>query len=500
MIKLGTNPLTQQDYPDVDVIRVDDTYYMCSTTMYFMPGGAMLRSYDLVNWELMSHVYDVLEDTPKQRLDKEEHAYGRGMWAPCLRYHNGLFHVFFVANDTGKTYHFTASDPKGPWKKDYVEGFYHDLSVLFDDDGRVYMIYGQREVKLIELESDCSKPKENGINKTIIVDENCGGLGWEGSHLYKINGKYYAFFIHSRKDRWFREEGCYMADSIEGPWVGGPCITDDFEQVGRWGAAPGVAQGGIVDTPDGEWFGLIFGDKGAVGRIPHLVPMTWGEDGFPIFEAVTKEISHKSTRPDYEYAPLWVSDDFTSEKLNEVWEFNHIPRKELYSVGNGEFKITTGKIAKTVEFAQNTLTQRTRYPECSAYVTLDASSLNDGDCAGICVLQYYYGLIGIEKRDGGYKLVMRSKVRTEEREGLEVLHEEKTLSSPKITLRAECHFAMGGECCEFYYLENDSWTKLGITQKLNFDLRHFTGARFGLFNYSTLKIGGTASFKNFIYE
>ena len=236
----GTNPLTRLDYPDPDVIRVGDTYYMCSTTMYFMPGCVILRSYDLINWEFCTHVYDKLEDTPRENLDGA-HAYGNGMWAPTIRYHDGVFHVVFVANDTHKTYHFTATDIQGPWKKSYIEGFFHDSSLLFDDDGRVYIMYGNREIRVTELESDLSKPKAGGIDKVVIRDVPKTPLGYEGCHLYKINGKYYAFFIHSLPDRWLRVEACFMADSIDGEWRGGDVIVNTFE------GTSGVAQGGIVD-------------------------------------------------------------------------------------------------------------------------------------------------------------------------------------------------------------------------------------------------------------
>ena len=125
------NPITKLDYPDPDVIRVDDTYYMVSTTMYFMPGCEILRSYDLINWEHAAFVYNRLDSTPAQKLSGKENIYGQGMWAASLRYHDGIFYIVFVANDTHKTYLYTASDINGPWKKSEIPGFYHDNSVLF---------------------------------------------------------------------------------------------------------------------------------------------------------------------------------------------------------------------------------------------------------------------------------------------------------------------------------------------------------------------------------
>ena len=107
---------------------------MASTTMHFFPGGAVLRSYDLVNWEPVSYVYEGLDGTKGQYLEENHNIYGQGMWAPCLRYHNGIFYICFVANDTHKTYLFTANQVEGPWERREIEGFYHDCSLLFDED------------------------------------------------------------------------------------------------------------------------------------------------------------------------------------------------------------------------------------------------------------------------------------------------------------------------------------------------------------------------------
>lgn len=501
----GTNPIMKGDFPDPDIIRVGDTYYMCSTTMYYMPGGAMLKSYDLINWEFCSHIYETLEDTPRENLDGEENAYANGMWAPCLRYAEGKFHVIFIANDTRKTYHFTADKAEGPWTKSYIEGFYHDCSVLFDDDGRKYIIYGNREIHLCELNADLSAPIP-GTDKVVITDETGGFLGYEGAHLYKINGKYYAFFIHAANNEWIRIEAAFMADNVYGPWSGGDVIRY------RLPDTTGVAQGGIVDTPDGDWYGVIFGDRGAVGRIPNLVPMHFDETGFPVFDTPTEDIQAKSTRPDYTYSPLFKSDDFgyTKDengriKLDDVWEFNHNPKNDFWTVEDGKFILTTEKLAPTVEYARNTLTQRTKYPETSVIVTVDGSELNDGDVAGLVMLQARYGLIGVAKDNGGCRLVMRAQNEDRPRElgrGVMLDKEMASIDLPegKVTVKAVGRFSLGVSEVEFFWLNGDKWEKLGITVNPAFDLRHFVGVRAGLFAYSTKTTGGKAKFSSFIYE
>ncbi len=484
----GTNPLIRQDYPDPDVIRVGDTYYMCSTTMYFMPGCAVLRSYDLINWELCCHVYDSLEDTPRENLDGA-HAYGCGMWAPTIRYHDGVFHIVFIANDTHKTYHYTATDITGPWKKSYIEGFYHDTSLLFDDDGRVYLMYGNREIWITELKSDLSGPKPGGLHKNVISDRTGAGLGYEGCHLYKLNSRYYAFFIHSLPDRWLRVEACFVSDRLDEGWHGGNVIVDDFE------GTSGVAQGGIVDTPDGKWYGVIFADRGAVGRIPNLVPMHFDETGFPVFDKPAKVVETKSTRPGYRYAPLWVSDSFDSDKLSEVWEFNHNPVKDHWRLSGG-LEIDALP-APTLELAKNTLTQRTLWPACAAEVTVDGSKLSDGGFAGMAALQFRYGALGISKSGDKYflKLILRGD------DGSETVAECLELNAGSLRVKIAFEFGHGKDYCEFYALTGGEWRKLGEKHHLRFDLRHFTGCRFGLFSFAEGRetACGTAKFTDFRY-
>ena len=181
------NPITKLDYPDPDVISVDGIYYMVSTTMYFFPGCEILRSYNLVNWEHASFVFDRLDSTPAQRLEGKENIYGRGMWAASLRYNNGVFYICFVANDTNKTYIFTSTSIDGPWEKYTLDGFYHDNSILFDDDGKVYIVYGNKNIYLKELNLSDSRifdtdPSNPG--KLIITDDD--GAFLEKSFLLRI--------------------------------------------------------------------------------------------------------------------------------------------------------------------------------------------------------------------------------------------------------------------------------------------------------------------------
>lgn len=511
MRECDLNPILKSDYPDPDVIRVNDTYYMVSTTMHFFPGGAILRSFDLVNWELVTYLFDILDDTEGEKLERECTNYGAGMWAPCIKYHAGKFYVVFVSHNSKTTFLFTASDITGPWKKSTIKGYYHDCSLLFDDDGRNYIIYGNREIHLTELDAELTGPKEGGIDRILFVDP-VDGLGCEGAHFYKINGKYYAFFIHwERPGIGRRSQMCFVSDSIEGEFVGREVLNDDMGFFNQ-----GVAQGGIVDTPTGKWYAVLFRDNGAVGRIPVLCPVTWKDD-FPVFGVhgkVPKKMEIASSRPYYKYEPLFTSDNFVYDQesdeahpaLKLQWQWNHRPDDRNWCIlKKGGLKLTTDKLCINVTHAKNTLTQRMMYPGCEAEVTVDASMIKEGDIAGICALQGLYGYLGITKETGNYYLIKTVRQEKDTKSNGNdympgTLVEKIKLNDSKISLCLKASFEDMQDKLDFFYLKDGRWAKVGTAHNLKFRLDHFCGARFGLFIFSTKEIGGSAVFTDFEYR
>ncbi len=511
---MTNNPILRSDFPDPDVIRVGDTYYMISTTMHFMPGGVILRSFDLIHWEIVSHVYETLDDTPAQKLEGDQSIYGQGMWAASLRYHQGRFFVCFVANDTRKTYLYQADEVRGPWQKQIVEGFYHDCSLLFDDDGRVYIVYGNTEIYLTELKPDLSGPKPGGLHRLIVRDREGVRLGYEGAHFYKIHGRYYVFFIH-----WLAEgsgrrvQACFSADSLTGEFTGRDVLDDDMGFFNN-----GVAQGGIVDTPEGDWYAILFQDQGALGRVPVVAPVTW-ENDFPVFGVegkVPAVIQAKSTRPEHVYTPFVCSDDFHYApgpdgkiRLGSAWQWNHNPDDACWAVDGAEgvLQLCAGRLSENVTRARNVLTQRSVGPMCSASVEVDGSLLNDGDFAGMCALQGRYGMVAIAREKGQYFLVMKGNPgkadytmgkTLDKTPGVE--YERILLAGTKAVLRVDLNFTQMADEAKFSYWDGATWKSIGAAQKLYFGLDHFVGCRFGLFVYATEKPGGRAGFRKFVVE
>jgi beta-xylosidase len=216
------NPIIWADVPDLSMIRVEDTYYMASTTMHMNPGLPIMRSRDLVSWELVSYAYDTLVDNDKMSLENGDNAYGAGSWAPSLRHHDGVYYASTFSSTSGKTHVFTTKDIEhGQWEEFAFEPSLHDHTLWFEDDGRVFLIWGAGELGLIELNPGARGIKEGAERQVIIPNASliAGaniGLPAEGAQLFKVNGKYYLFnIVWPRGD--MRTVLVHRADSIFGP-------------------------------------------------------------------------------------------------------------------------------------------------------------------------------------------------------------------------------------------------------------------------------------------
>ncbi len=507
-VPLAVNPLIYADVPDISIVRVDDTYYMSSTTMHLAPGLPIMKSNDLTNWEMAGYAYNTLTDSlPAMNLENGENTYGYGSWASCIRYHNGLFYVSTFAKTTDKTYLFTTPDIEhGPWKCTEFSPMCHDHTFFFDEEEHIYIIYGNGTLYIAELEDDFSGLKP-GTERVLI--ENAGApagddltLGAEGSQLFKVNGKYYLFNITWPRNG-MRTVVVHRADSITGPYEGRVVFQDR-----------GIAQGGLIDTPDGRWFAYLFQDCGSVGRIPYLVPVEW-EEGWPV-------LGVNGVAPDTLALPaskglipgIVASDDFTrlpgEPDLPLVWQWNHNPDNSLWSVSArpGYLRLTTGRVETVFTQAKNTLTQRTIGPACSGSIALDASGMQEGDFAGLALLQQRYGQVGVQIRDGQKYIVM---VNAETETPVEA--ERLLLTTDTVYFKADCHFAdltliarhkrdkdfsRLNELARFYYsLNGTDWQPIGTPLQMVYTMPHFMGYRFALFNYATKQPGGYADFDYF---
>ena len=489
-INQAQNPIIWADVPDMSVIRVDDTWYMSSTTMHMSPGVPIMKSEDLVNWKIVNYAYDILDDGDAMTLSNGKNDYGRGSWASSLRYYKGTYYVSTFSHTTGKTYVYSTQDiEKGPWKVSSFTPALHDNTLFFDDDGRVYMIYSAGRLMLAELNSDASGIKPGTTEQVIIENASAPAgdnimLPAEGSQIFKINGKYYLFNITWPRDG-MRTVVIHRADKITGPWEGRLALQDK-----------GVAQGGMIDTPDGRWFAYLFRDQGSVGRIPYLVPVKW-EDGWPVLGIDGKVPDNLDLPASQGMIPGIVApDEFKRHKgdpaLPLVWQWNHNPDNSLWSVTRrkGYLRLTTGRIDTAFTQARNTLTQRTFGPECSGSIAIDVSNMKEGDFAGLALLQRKFGLVEVKYNNGTKSIVMVNA-----QTGKPVEYESVPLKQKTVYMKAECNFRDLEDVAYFYYsLDGKTWIPIGSQLKMEYSMPHFMGYRFGLFNYATSDPGGYVDF------
>lgn len=481
------NPVIWADVPDVAITRVGDTYYMASTTMHMSPGLPIMKSQDLVNWEMVSYAYDTLADNELLRLENGRNAYGAGSWAPSLRHHDGLFYASTFARTSGRTHIYTSRDAK-TWEERSFEPSLHDHSLIFDDDGRVYMLYGVGDLRLVELNPDLTGIKPDGFNDIVIRDANAVAgpdmqLRAEGSQVLKVNGMYYVMNITWPRGG-MRTQIVHRSRNITGPYEGRVVLQDQ-----------GVAQGSLIDTPDGKWYALLFQDNGSVGRTPWLVPVRW-EDGWPVLGVdgkapVTLDIRVREQG----LHNIVASDEFDrrpGEPLPLAWQWNHNPDNRFWSIGEREgfLRLTTGRVDADVLQARNTLTQRTFGPVSSAQVRLEVGNMRDGDRAGFIALQRGYGYLAV-RRDGGRTSIVMVNAEGGTAQEVETI----PLEQDAVYFRIDCDFRDRTDKAYFYYsLDGESWTRIGSVLQMRYTLPHFMGYRFGLFNYATTSAGGFVDF------
>lgn len=499
-----TNPIMWADLPDLSVTRSGSNFYLISTTMHLMPGAPVMKSKDLVHWETLSYVFDSLKDTPKYDL-LEGTVYGRGQWASSIRYHKGKFYVLFSPNDQPyHSYIYSSTDPaSNQWKLVSRAPHFHDASLFFDEDGRVYVFYGSGLLR--ELKADLSGILPGGVEKKVFErDAEETGL-LEGSQVIKHNNKYYLLMISWPKNG-KRRQVCYRADNINGPYEKKVILDDNFAGFSN------VAQGCIIDDENGNWYALIFQDREAVGRVPLLMPVGW-IDGWPMLGDENGKVPSSGEVPLEPYKPknhLVQSDDFSGKELKINWQWNHNPINDAWSLSDrtGYLRLKTNRVVDNLYAAPNTLTQRMEGPTCSGKVSLDLLNMKDGDVTGFAAFNGHSVLLSVSKNNGRKQLtVSTNEVELDDRTKaiLAVVRKESgkvELSGNIVHLRITADFNLNKDIARCYYsLDNKSWKQLGKEFKMRFDYRKlFMGTRFAIFNYATKAPGGYVDVDAFDYE
>ena len=480
------NPILWGDWPDPDFIRVDDEFYFVSTSMHYVPGCPILKSKDLVNWEMAGYAVDNYDEDPRYNLQGGE-MYLRGSWAATIRRHNGLFYVGFCTPNWGKEKGqfsiCTAKDVKGPWKRTIFPEYLYDPGLFFDDDGRVYVVHGQHKLYVTELAADALSVKgESKLiwDKSIPVPAGSSAphsiYGMEGSHVYKINGYYYITCPAGGTEGW---QVCLRSKDIYGPYESKIIVQDESSYPNN-----GLHQGGMLQLKDGSWWFLIMQDRGPIGRVPHLVPVKWIDD-WPMLgkngEGKGVIVNDKpNVGKTYPVKVPATSDEFSSSKLGLQWQWNHNPDNSKWSLTKrkGYLRLQASP-ANDLTMARNTLTQRVQGPTSTGTVELDVSGLKDGGVAGFGIFQSPYAFIGVKKDGPDQSLVMVNNGK--------VIDSIAGFAPKKLWIRAE---ATHEKFIAKFSYSMDGKNFIPFGNELNMGLGYaWTANRFALFHYSTKEAG-----------
>ncbi|WP_345953415.1 glycoside hydrolase 43 family protein [Mucilaginibacter sp. PAMB04168] len=404
------NPIIYADYSDPDVIRVHNDYYMVASSFNCQPGVPVLHSKDLVNWRIINHVYNRL---PLQRYNKMQP--GQGSWAPSIRYHKGLYYVYFCTPEDG-LFMATATNPAGKWTMQLVQqvGNWEDPCPFWDDDGQAYLLHGVVGAGPAVLHKMSADGKHLLDNGQIIYRNDKKQPVLEGfKFMDKRNGYYY--FSAPAGGVATGWQSVFRSKNIYGPYDDKVVLQQGNTIVN------GPHQGGLVQTQTGQWWFIHFQDKDAYGRIVHLQPAIW-KDGWPVIGSDadgdgTGEPVLVHKKPDVGDAHVQVnmqeSDEFSLPKMGLQWQWQAAPQSNWYSltVRRGFMRLTA--VANPTDsgslfYTPNILLQKFMAPSFSVTTKLQFNPQMVGDRAGLTITGNAYTLLCIEKLATGNSLVIYS--------------------------------------------------------------------------------------------
>ncbi|KAH8908250.1 putative xylosidase/glycosyl hydrolase [Coniochaeta sp. PMI_546] len=504
------NPVLWEDLADLDIFRVGDAFYYSSSTMHYSPGAPILRSYNLVDWEYVGHSVPTLDFGAKYYLNGSGRAYVNGIWASSLRYRPSSDTFYWVGCvDFAQTHVFTAKgrDPgTARWTNSATIGTcYYDCGLLVDDDDAMYVAYGNTNISVARLTAD-------GLaqNTTRVVYPSPNGVYIEGSRFYKINGTYYILVTRPAD-----AEIVLKAKSPWGPYTQRTLVDKIATPVNGSGYPH---QGGLVETPSGQWYYMAFIDAYPGGRIPVLAPVTWTSDGWPTLVTsnggwgVNYPIPVQTAKT---VEPPTGIDTFPGPQLSAHWEWNHNPDNSKWSLsGGGEgLTLSTATVTTDIFSARNTLTRRILGPQSSGTFRIDISQMADGDRAGAVLFRDWSSYIGVWREGAAAKLVVVDGARLDRNNGWSTSSNGTVVATgpdlagvSELWLRIAADIRPGGGLGVGGTLRNASFSwsrdgvsfsRLGPEVQMNNMYYFFMGPRFAVFNFATKKLGGEVKVRSF---
>lgn len=451
------NPVLHADYSDPDVVRAGDDFYMTASSFNCVPGLPILHSKDLVNWQLVNHALKKLDYA--EGFDQPRH--GNGVWAPCIRYHNDEFYIYFPDPDHG-IYMIKTKDPRGRWSEPVLvkggKGLI-DPTPLWDDDGKAYLAHafaGSRAgIKSLIVVSEMYPDGTKVVgDEVMVLDGHDDQPTVEGPKLYKRAGYYYIFAPAGGVPTGWQL--ILRAKNIFGPY--------EKMIVLEQGSTPvnGPHQGAWVDTPGGEHWFIHFQDKGAYGRIVHLQPVKWVNDwpvmgvdkdgdgkGEPVLTCKKPDVGKtfpKQTPPE--------SDEFNSPVLGLQWQWHANP--EVYwgfPTASGYYRMYCRPTSDTfINFwdVPNLLLQKFPAPEFTATARMTFNARTDDERTGLIVMGRDYAYLAV-KNKGGKLFVSQTICKNADKKGTETEGQSAPIGATTFYLRVK---VSADGVCEFSYSED----------------------------------------------
>ena len=410
------NPVLYADYSDPDVCAVEGDYFLTASSFNCTPGLPILHSRDLVNWKIVNYALKKIE--PVDYYNEVRH--GKGVWAPSIRCHEGVYYIYWGDPDYG-IFMVKTRNPYGEWDKPVLvkagRGMI-DPCPLWDDDGRVYLAHawaGSR-AKFNSVLTVCELNKEGTavISDPVLVFDGNDGVNHtiEGAKFYKRNGFYYIFApaggVVSGWQLVLRSKNVY------GPYEAKIVMAQGKTDIN------GPHQGGWVDTPYGESWFMHFQDRGAYGRVLHLNPVEWkhdwpviglDEDGDGCGEPVGCFHKPKADKVYPVETPV-ESDEFDSRTLGLQWEW-HANYQDTFgfTTNMGFIRIYGHELSegfKNFWEVPNLLLQKFPAEEFVVTSKLKVSAKDDGQLSGMIVMGWDYSWLGLEKQ--GERFLLRQSV------------------------------------------------------------------------------------------
>ena len=492
------NPVLHADYSDPDVCAVGEDYFLTASSFNCTPGLPILHSKDLVNWKIVNYALKKVE--PVEYYNEARH--GKGVWAPSIRLHEGVFYIYWGDPDFG-IFMVKTRDPYGEWDAPVLvkagKGMI-DPCPLWDDDGRVYLAHawaGSR-AKFNSVLTVCELNKEGTkvISDPVLVFDGNDGVNHtiEGAKFYKRNGFYYLFApaggVVSGWQLVMRSKDVY------GPYEARIVMAQGKTDIN------GPHQGGWVDTPAGESWFLHFQDKGAYGRVLHLNPMKWvndwpvigvDKDGDGCGDPVSRYRKPKTGKT-YPIETPVESDEFDTRKLGLQWEW-HANYQDVFgfTTNMGYVRIYGHELSphfKNFWEVPNLLMQKFPAEEFTATAKLKVSAKDDGQLSGLIIMGWDYSWIGVEKQ--GEKFLLKQAVCKDAEQGnleqvstLAVLEPSRKFEAGlfpnyerEIYIRV--HVDKGAYCRFSYSLDGKKFTEAGTLFKAR--QGKWIGAKVGMFS------------------